>query len=116
MKGKFDALKDKEEESMTTAKMEIILAREMAYLYLNADYWFYIMNDKSCYNMNVDAAVELKHVIIALGLNLKGIIKTAKEIYDWVRADGRDVDLTEIKEKHRNFCDPITKKRKLILK
>lgn len=101
---------------MTSGEMEEILAREMAYLYLNADYWFYIINDKNYYNMNVDAAIELKHVVIALGLNLKEIIKTAKEIYDWVRDDGHDVDLVEIEEKHRNFCDPITKKRKLILK
>lgn len=113
---------------ITKKKLVKKLAEEVAYLQINADWWYYCFCDgkESDYVVDKDAGItvqdmssselelvtEVKAIAMELGI-WSEVYKEAIKIYDFKNSGkkGHIADVELIKKLHKEFCEPKKKKR-----
>lgn len=106
------------------------LAEELAYLQINADWWYYCFGGSSnpdkvldedtgvtardMSSSNLDLVTEVRAIAVEFGI-LPQVYEEAYKIYDFRNSGKKDfVTDTEMIEKlHREFCEPKKKRRPL---
>ena len=100
-----------------------VLAEEIAYLQINADWWYYCfpsevvdkennITKQDMSSSNLDLVTEVRAIAVKLGI-LKDVYEEAYKIYDFRNSGKNDFvpDKELIEKLHREFCEPIKNKR-----
>lgn len=103
---------------ITKKKLIKELSKELAYLQINADWWYYVYSSKDINerremsSSNLDDVVELRTICYTLGI-LKEVYDEAYKIYDFRNSgkEGYKPDIELIKKLQVEFCEPLKKKR-----
>ena len=108
---------------ITKKKLVKKLAEEMAYLQINADWWFYcypheIVDKESnitrqdMSSSELDCETDLRNIAHSLGI-LKEVYAEAYKIYDFRNSGKEDYtpDIEYIRKMKRRFCEPRKKER-----
>lgn len=97
-----------------------ILAKEIAYLQIQADYWYYVIGSKDgkeFADSYLNDAIEVKQIIILLGLSVSEVMKKALKIYDFSKSGKEDYepDYDLIQKMEDDYCDKYKANRPLIV-
>ena len=100
---------------ITKKKLIKEMAKELAYLEINADWWYYTTKVEEKQQMsshNLYGVTELRCICDALGI-LKEVYDEAYKIYDFRNSGSDDFkpNVPLIRKVHDEFCEPIAKKR-----
>lgn len=102
---------------ITKRKLVNEFAKELAYLQIRADWWYYAskIEDEERQNMSskmLDDVTELRCICSKLGI-MKEVYAKAYKIYDFRNSGKKDFqpDIELIKKLNEEFCEPIKKKR-----
>lgn len=102
---------------ITKRKLVNEFAKELAYLQIRADWWYYAskIEDEERQNMSskmLDDVTELRCICSKLGI-MKEVYEKAYKIYDFRNSGKKDFqpDIELIKKLNEEFCEPIKKKR-----
>ena len=111
---------------ITKKKLIKTLAEELAYLQINADWWYYCFCDdvdkvldketgttpRDMSSRNLDLVTEVRAIASRFGI-LTDVYKEAYKIYDFRNSGKEDfvANIDIIKELKSEFVDPMKKKR-----
>lgn len=102
---------------ITKRKLVNEFAKELAYLQIRADWWYYVskIEDKERQNMSskmLDDVTELRCICSKLGI-MKEVYEKAYKTYDFRNSGKKDFqpNIELIKKLNEEFCEPIKKKR-----
>ena len=108
---------------ITKKKLVKTLAEEIAYLQINADWWYYChKNDiidkdnnikkQDMSSRQLDLITEVRSIAVIFGV-LTEVYEEAYKIYDFRNSGKKDFvpDTKLIEKLHKEFCEPIKKHR-----
>lgn len=102
---------------ITKRKLVNEFAKELAYLQIRADWWYYASRaeDKERQNMSskmLDDVTELRCICSNLGI-IKAVYEKAYKIYDFRNSGKKGFvpDVNLIEKLNKEFCEPMKKKR-----
>ena len=110
---------------ITKKKLIAKMAKELAYLQISADWWYYCfpretLSDGTTKKQDMsshmlDKVTELRCICHELGI-IKEVYEEAYKIYDFRNSGKKDFvpDVALIEKLHRDFCEPIKKRRPIM--
>ena len=113
---------------ITKKKLIKSMAEELAYLQINADWWYYcfssdivhdsdgiVITKQDMSSKSMDDVTELRCICHKLGI-LSEVYQEAYKIYDFRNSGMKDFvpDKELIEKLQKEFCEPIKKKRPIM--
>lgn len=103
-----------------------VLAEELAYLQISADWWYYCfpkdivdedegITRQDMSSSELDLVTEVRAIAVRFGI-IKEVYEEAYDIYDFRNSGKKDFvpDLDLIRKLYREFCEPMKKRRPVI--
>lgn len=103
------------EIGLTDKEMIKRFAEELAHLYICADFWLYILNNRDMYANKITEVCELKTCVWLMGLRVIDVVEEAKKIYDYDHIISDKIDYASIRKLHQDYCIPKMKTRPIFI-